>query len=66
MITADADARPENSQASLLARHPLFFFFPIAYAGSWLVEAPVVLSQTGTGLLPFTIPIRSPDLCRYW
>jgi membrane protease YdiL (CAAX protease family) len=40
----------------MLARHPLVFFFLIAYAGSWLLEVPIALSKTGTGLLPFTIP----------
>jgi membrane protease YdiL (CAAX protease family) len=40
----------------LLARHPLVFFFLIAFAGSWLLEVPIALSETGTGLLPFTIP----------
>jgi uncharacterized protein len=39
----------------LLTRHPLVFFFLIAYAGSWLLELPIALSETGTGLLPFTI-----------
>ena len=40
----------------MLARHPLVFFFLIAYAGAWLVELPVVLSRPGTGLLPYTLP----------
>ena len=31
-------------------------FFVIAFAGAWVVEAPVVLSRTGTGLLPYTLP----------
>jgi uncharacterized protein len=39
-----------------LARHPLLSFFLIAFAGSWIVELPVVLSRTGTGLLPYTLP----------
>jgi membrane protease YdiL (CAAX protease family) len=57
MTTADntvplsGDARQD-----LLARHPLVFFFLIAYAGSWLLEVPIALSETGIGLLPFTIP----------
>ena len=46
----------------MLGRHPLLFFFLIAFAGAWLVEAPVVLSRTGTGLLPFTIPGPLPAL----
>jgi membrane protease YdiL (CAAX protease family) len=40
----------------MLARRPLLFFFIIAFAGAWLVELPVVLSRTGTGLLPYTLP----------
>lgn len=55
-MTSDADARPNTSLAGLLARHPLVFFFLIAFAAAWLVWLPVVLSTTGTGLLPFTIP----------
>jgi hypothetical protein len=27
----------------LLARHPLVFYFVIAYAGTWLVQVPVAL-----------------------
>ena len=57
MTTVDnAAQRPGAAREGLLARHPLVFFFLIAYAGSWLVEVPVALSETGTGLLPFTIP----------
>ena len=51
-----ADAPPHASPAGLLARHPLVFYFVIAYAGAWVLEVPVVLSQTGTGLLPYTLP----------
>jgi uncharacterized protein len=32
------------------------FFFLIAFAGAWLLELPVVLSRTGIGLLPYTLP----------
>lgn len=55
-MTSDADPQARTSHTGPLACHPLVFFFVIAYAGAWLVELPVVLSQTGTGLLPFTIP----------
>jgi membrane protease YdiL (CAAX protease family) len=57
MTTAD-NTVPLSGDArqGLLARHPLVFFFLIAYAGSWLLEVPIALSETGTGLLPFTIP----------
>jgi CAAX protease family protein len=58
MTTADNTAQQPSGAArdGLLARHPLVFFFLIAYAGSWLLEVPIALSETGTGLLPFTIP----------
>lgn len=57
MTTADNTAPlSDDARQSLLARHPLVFFFLIAYAGSWLIEVPIALSETGTGLLPFTIP----------
>ena len=57
MTTVDnAAPQPDAAREGLLARHPLLFYFIIAYAGAWLVEVPVALSETGTGLLPFTIP----------
>jgi membrane protease YdiL (CAAX protease family) len=57
MTTADnAAQQPGAAREGLLARHPLVFFFLIAFAGAWLIEVPIALSETGTGLLPFTIP----------
>src|SRR5215211_3116245 len=41
----------------MLARHPLTFFFLIAYAGTWLFELPYVLSEYGVGLLPYSSPV---------
>ena len=55
MTTSEA-VGPDTARRGVLARHPLLFFFLIAFAATWLVEATVVLSQTGTGLLPFTLP----------
>jgi membrane protease YdiL (CAAX protease family) len=40
----------------LLARHPLVFYFVLAYAGTWLVELPYVRFG-GMGLLPFRWPV---------
>jgi membrane protease YdiL (CAAX protease family) len=56
MTTSGVGVRPGDARPNVLARHPLVFFFLIAYAGAWLVELPVVLSRTGTGLLPYTLP----------
>ena len=55
-IIGDNAKQPGSAREGLLARHPLVFFFLIAYAGAWLLEVPIALSETGTGLLPFTIP----------
>jgi CAAX protease family protein len=56
MATA-APVQPAAPHQGLLARHPLTFYFIIAYAGSWLVWLPLALSKDGTGLLPFSIPV---------
>jgi CAAX protease family protein len=50
-------AAPRRGIKALLARHPLTFYFIIAYAGTWLVELPYVLSEDGAGLLPFSSPL---------
>jgi membrane protease YdiL (CAAX protease family) len=56
MTTSLTEVRPDDARRGVLARHPLVSFFVIAFAGAWLVELPVVLSRTGTGLLPYTLP----------
>jgi hypothetical protein len=45
---------PHRSIKALLARHPLVSFFVLAYAGTWLFELPYVLSEGGSGLLPYS------------
>jgi uncharacterized protein len=56
MTTSRLGSQPADARPGVLARHPLVSFFVIAYAGAWLLELPVVLSRTGTGLLPYTLP----------
>ena len=56
MSVGNASARPAPPQRSLLARHPLISFFVMAYAFSWIVWSPWVLSEDGVGLLPFQLP----------
>ncbi|PYV52959.1 MAG: hypothetical protein DMG98_22445 [Acidobacteria bacterium] len=48
---------PRRGIKALLARHPLVFYFIIAYAFSWLAEMPLVLSQDGAGLLSYRSPL---------
>jgi membrane protease YdiL (CAAX protease family) len=57
MTTAAAAERPGAAREGLLARHPLLFFFLIAFAGSWLFFLPLALSENGVGILPFNIPL---------
>jgi membrane protease YdiL (CAAX protease family) len=57
MTTAENDAlRLGAHRGGVLARHPLVYYFLIAYAGTWLVTVPLALSANGVGLLPFGIP----------
>jgi CAAX protease family protein len=46
-----------SRRRALLARHPLTFYFLIAYAFSWLVWVPLALSKDGAGVLSFRSPI---------
>lgn len=41
---------------SYVVRHPITAFFVLAFAGSWLLLSPIVLSQNGLGLFTFTVP----------
>ena len=50
-------AAPHRGIRALLARHPLVSFFVLAFAGTWLTELPYVLSEDGSGLLPFSSPL---------
>src|SRR5215208_7451006 len=57
MTSANPPVQSASPYKGLLARHPLTFFFIIAFAGTWLVELPYVLSEDGAGLLPFRLPL---------
>jgi uncharacterized protein len=45
-----------GSIQSVLATHPLRSYFILAFAGTWLLTAPMVLGQDGLGLLPYHVP----------
>jgi membrane protease YdiL (CAAX protease family) len=62
MTADDASRQSTSPQEGLLARHPLVFFFLMAYAFSWIAWAPWVLSEEGAGLLPFSSPLLAPAL----
>ena len=48
-------AAPQRGLQALLARHPLVSFFVMAFAFSWIVWSPWVLSEDGLGLLPYKL-----------
>ena len=56
MTTANPPVQSASPDKGLLARHPLIFYFLIAYAGTWLVSLPFALSGNGVVLLPFGVP----------
>src|SRR5215212_693169 len=57
MTSANPPVQSASPYKGMLARHPLVFFFIIAYAGTWLLELPYVLSEDGSGLLPYSSPL---------
>ncbi len=57
MTVSNPPVQSASPNKGLLARHPLFFFFLIAFAFSWIAWAPWVLSELGAGLLPFSSPL---------
>ena len=62
MTVEDASVRPASPPGSLLARYPLTSFFVMAFAFSWIVWSPWVLSEDGVGLLPFSSPLLASFL----
>jgi uncharacterized protein len=48
-------AAPQRGLKALLARHPLVSFFVMAFAFSWIVWSPWILSEDGLGLLPYKL-----------
>src|SRR4051794_39851032 len=57
MTAANSPVQSASPYKGLLARHPLVFYFIIAYAFSWLVWMPLVLSEDGAGLLSASVAI---------
>ena len=57
MTTATPPVQSASPDKGLLARHPLVFFFLMAFAFSWIAWSPWVLSEEGAGLLPFSSPL---------
>ena len=51
-----AKATASGKVKSAMQRHPILSYFIIMYTGLWLAYLPLILSQHGLGVLPFTFP----------
>lgn len=55
-LTVTPKATPAVSLRQWLASHPFLAFFILAFTGSWLFFAPMLIGQDGLGLLPYSVP----------
>jgi membrane protease YdiL (CAAX protease family) len=46
----------------MVARHPLTAFLVMAFVFSWTIMLPLLLSQSGFGVLPFALPVAGVRL----
>ncbi len=52
-----AASQPSVGLVGWIKQHPLIAYFAIAYAGSWIVETPLVLSQRGQNVITLPEPL---------
>jgi len=57
MNSMSAPSTSASSFSVWMRQHPLVAFFSIAFAGTWLLELPMVLGKDGLGLLPYSVPM---------
>jgi membrane protease YdiL (CAAX protease family) len=55
-LTVSPKATFSGSIRTLLASHPFISYFVLAFTGTWLFTAPMVLGQDGLSLLPYSVP----------
>ena len=46
-----------TSFSTWMRKHPLVAYFSIAFAGTWLLDLPMVLGKDGLGLFPYSVPM---------
>jgi membrane protease YdiL (CAAX protease family) len=57
VITTPTQPAAAWSLKQRISRHPLVAYFTLAFAGFWIIQLPMLLSQDGLGLLPYTVPM---------
>src|SRR6266487_2469131 len=57
-ITTTSPSATPSPLKRLIIRHPLVAFFVLAFAGAWITILPLLLSRSGFGLLPLTLPVH--------
>ncbi|HYX50482.1 MAG TPA: hypothetical protein VE843_12105, partial [Ktedonobacteraceae bacterium] len=65
-IVTHSQSTSTSTLKRLIIQHPLVAFFVIAFAGEWIVFLPLILSQNGLGLLPYSLPSLGPIPPAYW
>ncbi|MFN8440295.1 MAG: type II CAAX endopeptidase family protein [Caldilineaceae bacterium] len=55
-LTLNAKAPFSQSVRRMLVSYPLVSYFVLAFVGTWLFIAPMVLGQDGLGFLPYHVP----------
>ena len=51
---ASSSARQHGSS---VRRHPVVTFYVLAYTLAWITWLPIILSDTGLGVLRFSLPV---------
>jgi membrane protease YdiL (CAAX protease family) len=55
--TQQALSTNTSSFSAWMQVHPLLAYFTIAFAGTWLMDLPMVLGREGLGLFPYSVPM---------
>ena len=53
ILPATSQAASSSQLKRLIKHHPLLTYFVIAFAGTWLVDLPMLLGKDGLGLFPY-------------